>query len=101
MKLSTVVAMSCVAVSTAQKNKNKKPFSFHENRLAQMQEGENRVIDGADGNVNLLELHLQTMISIVGEEWQDTPRQMLNYGCYCQLIDRTPGVGEPVDALDE
>ena len=101
MKLSAVVAMSCVAVTTAQKNKNKRPFTFHENRLNEIQ-GENRATGGADGNIDMLELHLQTMISIVGEEWQDTPRQMLNYGCYCQLIaNRRPGVGEPLDALDE
>ena len=41
MKLSAVVAMSCVAVTTAQKNKNKRPFSFHENRVNAAQ-GENR-----------------------------------------------------------
>jgi hypothetical protein len=100
MKLSAVVAMSCVAVTTAQKNKNKRPFSFHENRVNAAQ-GENRAIEGADGNLNLVELHLQTMLSVIGEEWQETPRQMLNYGCYCQLIARRPGVGEPLDALDE
>lgn len=41
MKLSAVLAMSCVAVTTAQKNKNKRPFSFHENRVNAAQ-GENR-----------------------------------------------------------
>lgn len=43
MKLSAVVAMSCVAVATAQKNKNKRPFSFHENRVNAAQ-AENRIV---------------------------------------------------------
>ena len=91
MKL-LAVAMSCVTGTIPTDNENK--LSFDE-----MQE--ERFLVQADNNIRLVLLHLQTMFARVGEDWKNTPRQMLNYCCYCQLIARRPGVGEPLDSLDE
>ena len=91
MKL-LAVAMSCVTGTIPTDNENK--LSFDE-----MQE--ERFSVQTDDNMRVVLLHLQTMFANAGEDWKTKPRQMLNYGCYCQLIARRPGVGEPLDSLDE
>ena len=91
MKL-LAVALSCVTGTIPTDNENKLLFD-------EMQE--ERFSVQADNNIRLVLMHLQRMFWVEGEDWKNKPRQMLNYGCYCQLIARRPGVGEPLDSLDE
>ena len=56
-----------------------------------------------DGNPTIIEQALQTYYSVAGDDnWQDAGK-LLQYGCYCQILnnDGRHGMGEPVDALDE
>lgn len=100
MKLSATFCATIVLAAGQTDERKKKGSKFFDNKLEAAQ-AENRLIEGADGNVNNIEIYMQFLFDQAGEDWRDTPRQMLNYGCYCQLIARHTGVGEPIDAIDE
>jgi len=55
----------------------------------------------ADGNALLIQQLLEFYLNAAGHNTGKAD-QMLNYGCYCQLLEqRRVGLGTPVDGLDE
>jgi len=56
-----------------------------------------------EGNPTIIELALQSYYNLANEDWQQASK-LLQYGCYCQILNNEEGrhgMGEPVDALDE
>ena len=54
-----------------------------------------------DGNALLIGQMVEFYLTVVHGLDASKVEQMLNYGCYCQLLTtRKIGLGKPVDALD-